>query len=706
MFATKLQALMAIVITLGVAQAVLIDNPGNNTSPSSNKVICTTPQCVLTAYSILNDMDPTADPCQDFSRFTCGEFMERQKIPAGGEYINALWILHYSNEDIIRSIVDPKLGRSPETDPDDVAAQNNIRKMQDLFLSCMDIDTVLQAGRKPLVDQIKTIIHSLPSSESPANKNALSKTLALIVKYGFEFPGFIDLRVGVHETNRSVNVLNVNEGGLGLKSADDYMNAEVVLQYTGAMAAMFQIILGDEDVAIRTQPLTSQDLKQNWVDIARELSALTPSIDWSLLLQETFPAGFNDTRPLVVSSPVYLTKLDVLLSKNSAKSLQYYFAWVLIRNLAKHLSIPYAQPLVAFKTVATTVALIEGIQHVSTCIGVVSTNLMHIASHYFVQKTFKYQSHKDIIAIIETIMATYESDLPTVKWLDQYSRNGAIKKLKTMAKAVGYSINNPNATSSLILNEFYKDYTVVSDNYFANQLKYSLWSAAKSFAQLTLPHDREAMNIPPRYVFGSYVAAENSIKLGAGILRMPFFHIENPEYVNYGGIGAFIGHGIGWWSGETAQAFEKQSQCFVEQYGTFTAKGPDNKDINVNGRRTLRENIADNGDVKIAFKSWKDHFDFDPSGNNHPYNSSTRYRNFQLPGLEMYTPEQLFFISYSRVHCMTEMPALASRVTEFDTRSPAKWRVNGAAMNSPDFAEAFKCPVGSPMNPKKKCEVW
>ncbi|KAF9154690.1 hypothetical protein BG015_000218 [Linnemannia schmuckeri] len=680
--------------------------------------------------SILNDLDPTADPCQDFNQFTCGGFMEKQKIPVGGEYINALWILHYSNEDIIRSIVDPKLGRSPEADPDDVAAQNNIKKMQDLFSSCMDNDTVLLAGRKPLVDQIKTIIHSLPSSESPANKNALSKTLALIAKYGFEFPGFIDLRAGVHETNRSVNVLNVNEGGLGLKSAGDYMNAEVVLQYTGAMAAMFQIILGDEDVATRSQPLTSQDLKQNWADVARvvldfeiqlrgirsqeqdlkdpvknfslrtikELSALMPSIDWSLLLQETFPAGFNDTRPLVVSSPVYLAKLDALLSKTSAKSLQYYFAWILIRNLAKHLSSPYAQPLVAFQRAATTVALVVGIQHVSTCIGVVSTNLMHIAAHYFVQKTLKYQSHKDIITIIETAMATYKSNLTTVKWLDQYSRNGAIKKLKAMAKAVGYSTNSPNATSSLSLNEFYKDYTIVADNYFANQLKYSLWSAAKSFAQLTLPHDREAMNVPPGDVFGSYMASENSIKLGAGILQMPFFHVENPEYVNYGGIGAFVSRGIGWWSDETAQAFEKQSQCFVEQYETFSVKGPDNKDINVNGRRTLRENIADNRGVKIAFKSWKNNFDSDLNGD--------KYKNFQLPGLEKYTPEQLFFISYSRVPCIKGMPAIAKRVTEIDARSPAKWRVNGVAMNSPDFAVAFKCLVGSPMNPEKKCEVW
>ncbi|KAG9061824.1 hypothetical protein KI688_006975 [Linnemannia hyalina] len=142
-------------------------------------------------------------------------------------------------------------------------------------------------------------------------------------------------------------------------------------------------------------------------------------------------------------------------------------------------------------------------------------------------------------------MATYESNILTVKWLEQETCNVAIKKLTFMAKAFGYSINSPIATSSLSLNDFHQAYTIVADDFFANQVKYSLWSAATSFSQLTLHHDREAMNIPPPDVLGSYLATGNSIELGAGILQMLFFHVENAEYANYSRIGAFIGNGIG-----------------------------------------------------------------------------------------------------------------------------------------------------------------
>ena len=140
---------------------------------------------------------------------------------------------------IIRVIVDPSLGSSPETDPNDAATQINIRKMQGIFPSCIDIGAVLLADRKPLADQIKKSTQALLFLDSPADKNALSKALALIVKYGSESPVFIGNRVGVHEANRLVDVLYVDEGEFGLKAADDYINVEVVLQYAGAMEAMF-----------------------------------------------------------------------------------------------------------------------------------------------------------------------------------------------------------------------------------------------------------------------------------------------------------------------------------------------------------------------------------------------------------------------------------------------------------------------------------
>lgn len=433
----------------------------------------------------------------------------------------------------------------------------------------MDEQAILTAGYRPLAHEIAKIFSILPSSDSPANNTALAKTLALAAKYDFQYPGFIDLRVDAHPENRSANALYVRENGFGLRTAEDYLNETLSQRYMEIIGAMFQYILGEENVTasiktewyiiakqvvlfehqlwgIRTPTNDLQDPAKNYnLRSVKELSALTPSIDWPLLLQNIFPAGFNDTRPLIVPSPTYLTKLDAILQKTPAKTLQCYFSWLYIRNLAKHLSPPYRIPLASLKNIATTVSTDMTIEDVSTCLAAVNTNLAHIVTHYFVQRTFKYQGRGEVMTILDDVIAGYEKIFKTTAWVDQESRDGALVKLRNIATSVGYSTSSPNDTSSKSLNDFYRDYIVVADDYFANQIKHSLWSATRTFAKLSLSFDRESMDGPPGDVYGSYVSAENSIKFRAGILQMPFFHVENPEYINYSGIGAYGSQIIG-----------------------------------------------------------------------------------------------------------------------------------------------------------------
>jgi endothelin-converting enzyme len=131
-----------------------------------------------------------------------------------------------------------------------------------------------------------------------------------------------------------------------------------------------------------------EDITRNYKPrTVQELSILTPSIDWPLLLQEIFPAGYNDTLPLIVPNTVYLAKLDTLLQKTPAKTLQHYFSWILIRNLAKYLSPPYQQPLTTISNVASYVFFDVGIDRESICLSTVSYNLAHIASHYVAQRS-------------------------------------------------------------------------------------------------------------------------------------------------------------------------------------------------------------------------------------------------------------------------------------------------------------------------------
>ncbi|KAF9154486.1 hypothetical protein BG015_000773 [Linnemannia schmuckeri] len=749
MVAPKIQILMAIGVVLGIVQAGPIDyNNHVNKSPTNNMATCTTPQCRLTAAGIVSDMDPTVDPCQDFSKFTCGGFYAKHEIPAGKPSIGPFDILRESNARILRLIVDPSLGQAPKAPAGDIAAQRNIKKLQDLFNSCMDEKAILKAGRKPLVDEIQKIIKSLPASGSRPDKKILAHTLGQIVKYGFQTPGFISLYAGSDNENPLINVLTIYEDGLGLRDEAAYKDEGRVKKYRETIAAMFQTILGDEDVTNQTQPLNSNDIKKEWLDAAKEvvdfeiqlteiktprrelwdstknrnprtvqqLNAMIPSIDWSVFLREAFPPGLKYTGPIIVSSLPYLTKLETLLQKTSSKTLQRYFSWVLTRSLSGNLAQPYKQPKTNFDSITSAISANATTERWSTCVSTANTNLVHITGHYFVKATFKGNSRQEVLTIVDNVIASYEKTFPTLAWLDNKTRAGAIKKLKAIVKSVGYSTENPDDVSAKSLDAFYKDYTVVKKDYFGNQLRYMRWAAANAFSQLRLPVDRLAMDMSLTTVNAYYNPSSNSIYIPAGILQLPFFNIENPEYVNYGSMGVVGGHEIGhafdnngrhydsigrranWWTNATSQAFEEKAQCFVNQYGNFTIKGPQGEDHNLDGEMTLGENLADNGGIKMAFRIWQSRHKSDPKGN--------KYKNFKLPGLDKYTPEQLFFISYGRLWCTMMTPDALVDYVGSNPHSPGKWRINGVAQNSPDFAKAFKCKTGTPMNPAKKCEVW
>ncbi|KAF9337015.1 hypothetical protein BG006_006489, partial [Podila minutissima] len=296
------------------------------------------------------------------------------------------------------------------------------------------------------------------------------------------------------------------------------------------------------------------------------------------------------------------------------------------------------------------------------------------------------------------------------------TRDAALKKLNAIAEVVGWSTALPDVASSKSLEEFYTNYTVVPDDFFANIFQGSTFLNEQIFLQLDKPVNRGSLLDSPQTVNAFYSPYTNQILFPAGILQDPYYHVDNPDYTNMASTGLIAAHEfthgfdsqgrkyddtgrlLNWWTNATAQVFTDKSQCFVDQYGNFTVDGPGGKPLNVNGLLTLGDNIADNGGLKMAFRTWLDRFKSDPHGQ--------KYKNFKLPRLEMYTLEQLFFISYGRLWCRKETPESVQLKILGDAHAPAKWRVNGPVQNLPDFANVFKCKAGTPMNPVKRCDLW
>ncbi|KAF9933261.1 hypothetical protein FBU30_006029 [Linnemannia zychae] len=737
----KLKGLVTIAVTLCVIHAAPTQSPSIN-----NQATCTTQQCVATAAGFINDMDPEVDPCSDFRQFTCGGFDNKNEIPSDFMSSDYFTFIYSDNSRIIRQISDPTLGKAPNATSGDEAEQAILKKLHDFYASCIDESTILKTGRTPLVDQVQKIHEILPDNPSGVDKTALTKVLGHTLKLGF--PEFVIFYVGPGYLDPDINTLQMFENGLGLPAKSLYQIPAIVELYQGVVAQMFQIILGDEDVANRTEPLTPKDIKQEWLDAAKdvvafeselaaigteivdqrdplksnnprtidELSAMVPSIDWNLLVQDAFPTGVDTNFSITVNSPKYVTDLGVILNNTTTTTLQRYFTWSAIRNLAKGLGEPYNQPLKALLSALNGVSATAKVDRWKTCVADVDSSLGEIAGHYFVKERFKGNSREDFMAVIDSLRATYLKVMPLYNWLDKSTLDGALTKLKAMEALVGYSTGSPDVSSTKSLQEYYKDYNVTRDDYFGNIIRNQIWSNAKYASFLGTPVDRKKMLTYPETVNAFYTPSGNQILFPAGILQSPYYQADNPEYVKYGFLGVIAAHEIthgfdsmgshfdskgalrNWWTNSTRAAFNEKAQCFVGQYGNFTIKGPDGKDYNIDGALTLNENIADNGGLKQAFHTWQDRYKSDPTGRS--------YKNFKLPGLDNYTPEQLFFISYGRLWCQKLRPEAGVQQLKTDTHSPAQWRINGAVMNLPEFSEAFKCKAGSAMNPTKRCELW
>ncbi|KAG0331139.1 hypothetical protein BG004_001802 [Podila humilis] len=438
-----------------------------------------------------------------------------------------------------------------------------------------------------------------------------------------------------------------------------------------------------------------------------EIAALTPAIDWGLLLEQTLAIGTRTatttaTRPdsmIIVNSPGFHTRLQQLLDRTSLTTLQHYFTWSLIRQMAGDLSLKIRQPLRELHGALSGVSTEVIPERWKTCVGVINSQLGDMAGQHFVEKAFKGNSREVVEELIHSLRRTFSKDFQTnVSWLDDFTKGGASDKMESIVQLIGYSRDAPNVGSSVSIERYYRGLEMNASDYFGNKLRVDMWSVAREFRELGNVVNRQKMHMSPQTVNAYYSPTLNGIVFPAGILQQPFFHVENPEYINYGGIGVVAGHELTWWSNSTLEAFQTKAQCFVNQYGNFTIKDEEGRDHHLNGELTLGENIADNGGLKKSFETWNARHRSDPLGK--------RYKNFKLPGLEQLTAEQLFFISYARPWCTKQRPAAMLKQIRTDPHSLAQWRINGAVQNSAHFAKAFKCKQGTAMNPKDKCDLW
>ncbi|XP_077864462.1 endothelin-converting enzyme 1-like [Saccoglossus kowalevskii] len=343
------------------------------------------------------------------------------------------------------------------------------------------------------------------------------------------------------------------------------------------------------------------------------------------------------------------------------------------------------------------------LERCEACVNHISYTMQFAIARIFVDERFDDESKANTNQIIDYIQDALLQMIDDASWMDELTKNTAKQKILLMHRNIGFPDWIKNDTE---LNEYYESLDFSPTDYFGNYLQYIKWGIKKNFESLRKPVDRTEWPFGPAKVNTFYNAAYNDLVLSAGILQGTFYHKDSPSYLNFGGIGAIIGHEMThavdaggrmynssgnymkWWSNSSIQAYVKLENCFLKQYSTYRVE---ECNINLNSHKTLGENIADNAGLKAAYMGYKL---WVKDNGEEPW----------IPGMG-FSPEQLFFINFGQVWCSKYTEQSARYQVLFGSHSPGRIRCNGSVMNSQEFSTTFSCPPGY-MNPANKCSIW
>jgi predicted metalloendopeptidase len=443
------------------------------------------------------------------------------------------------------------------------------------------------------------------------------------------------------------------------------------------------------------QEMRDPEKLYNKIDVSG-LKELTPEIPWDPFLGGI---GYPDLQQLNVAVPEFFEALEGLLKETPSETLQAYLRWNLINGTTGVLTEEIVQANFEFYG-----KMLQGQQEMrprwKRCVAATDNALGEILARFFVERRFPGDSKKKALEMVHGIEKAFDDNLPALAWMDDGTRARAVEKSKAVTNKIGYP-------------DQWRDYSSVetsADDYFGSAMSATEFEFHRNARKIGRPVDRKEWFMTPPTVNAYYNPTANEMVFPAGILQPPFFHRDFPAAMNFGGIGMVVGHelthgfddqgrkfdGKGqmtqWWEDEAIEKFEERASCVADLYETYEIQ----PGVNLNGRLTLGENIADIGGLKgsyNAFQDWKK-------------DNWSEEQDAEERLLDELTQEQLFFVGFAQTWCTLATEEIERMLVTVDPHSPPEFRVNGPVANLREFADAFQCEEGTPMNPEKICEVW
>jgi putative endopeptidase len=646
----------------------------------------------------VSNMDKTVKPCQDFYQFANGGWLAKNPVPAAYSQWGSFNEVTEKNYIVLHEILEQSAKNTK-------APQGSIiQKIGDFYAAGMDSAKIERDGMAPLSGLFSEI-------NAVNDKAGIQKMMARLHMLGIASA----FNAGVEQDakNSTVYILGLDQGGLGLPDRDYYTkdddrSKKLREDYLKHVTAMFRF-MGEQNSVARADAQTVMAIETRLANASMSrvdrrdpekvyhkmpvsgVTELAPEISWT-----KYFAAFDVANPgdINVSTPEFFKALSAMVNDVSVDDWKTYFRWNVIHATAPKLSSDFANENFRFYGTTLTGAK-ELLPRWKRVLNSTNTALGEALGQLFVQKAFSPAAKARALELVNNLLAAFKDRVNSLDWMDAATKQAALTKLAAFNVKIGYP-------------DKWRDYSaldITRDSYVMNALQANTFDVRRDYARLGKPVDRNEWLMTPSTVNAYYNPAKNEIVFPAAILQPPFFNADADDAVNYGGIGAVIGHEMthgfddqgskydaegnmkDWWTPDVKKNFDERADAVRKQFDNYVAIDS----LHVNGSLTLGENIADLGGLSISYAALQ-----------------KALAAKGKPGLiDGYTPEQRFFLSWAQVWRRNARPEALRLQVKTDPHAPGNYRVLGPLSNMKEFEDAFGCSTEAATRPAtERAKIW
>jgi len=634
-----------------------------------------------------NNFDNTCAPCSDFYQYVNGNWLKNNPVPAEYGSWGSSHEVFERNNSLVREILEETALKT------DVEPGSIYQKIGDFYAVAMDTVKIETEGASPLADDLARI-------------NAISNAREfhdILTQYHNEGMSFLfNVETDQDLKDNTQIIVYASQGGLGLPDRDYYTREDeesVTLRnrYVEHITNMFKL-LGDDDAFANAQAMTILSMETRLANASLTNVELrdpagwynpltvagadqqTPSFSWSKYFADL---KLPDVKSFSYVHPKFFAEMNLMLQEMPIENWKSYLRWHLINRSAPFLSSPFVNENFQFYS-ATLMGTKELRPRWKRVVRVIDAFLGEAMGQLYVERAFPPQSKTRALEMVNNLLASLKDRLTALEWMTPETKEKALNKLSTFSVKIGYP-------------DKWRDYSALEinrDSYIKNVRKGRAFEIRRNFNKIGKPVDKTEWPMNPQEVNAGYNPLRNEIIFPAGILQPPFFDGQIDDAVNYGAIGATIGHEIthgfddkgslfdadgnlnNWWSENDLTEFVGRTKKIIDQFNGYIVIDS----LHINGELTVGENIADLGGLLISYNALQKALE-----------GKSRDK------IDGFTPEQRFFLSFAQAWRGNDRDEFLKLIVNSDVHSPNKFRVLGPLSNMEEFRKAFECKEGDAM---------